>query len=327
MKTASFDVHGVRVRIETDLKDFADFVEANFAPFVASKPGSTDIDVQVSQRVGERARAIGKTLNKLGKGIRFSGQKVYWQNEFGFHILVTNSESTIRVRAFHDEFATQQTEEERFKNLQRCMRWTTHFPLFTHLQYRRGWELVHASAVSDGENTMAFCGLNNVGKSTLATYLCRERGYDILTDNFLLVGPEQIYGFPEVIRLNPESLDRFGLDSLWDHAVYGKAHVAPSSLGVRLEAEPDVFFLMTRGSKIEIKELEPTNAWQSIKNIHTVLGEFPQQNFMSIWPLIVDQTTVWPGKNVLAAETPWYSISNGHEWNLDGLAEVIHECI
>ena len=322
-----FNVHDTWVKVETEITDFANFVGANFAPFVANKRGSFDIEVYVSQKEGERARAEAKNLNRLGNGIRFSEDKIYWENEYGFHILVTNCGSIIRVRAFHDEFLTEQSRTERSQNLQRCMRWTTHFPLFTHLQYRRGWELVHASAVSDGENTMAFCGLNNVGKSTLATYLCREHGYDILTDNFLLVGSHQIYAVPEVIRLNPGSLSRFELESIWDHPVYRKAHVAPLSLGMRFNAKPNAFFLMTRGSRIEVNELDSRKAWQSIKHIHTVLGEFPQQNFMSVWPLVTNQKIVWPGQNALAAKTPWYSISNERNWDLNGLAEVVHKCI
>jgi len=307
MITKSFNVHDCVVKLTTEDENFAQFVNANYKPFISKSVEKPDISVRFTKKAGENAREQKKQLQTIGEDIYFSKKRIFWENEYGFTGLVTlndlgnNNQPNICVQAFHQEFLEEQSSEERYKNFQRSMRWTVHYPLFTLLMERHNWELLHAAAVTNGETTLVFAGLNKVGKSTLATYLCQNHGFRILTDNYLLVGDQSIYGFPEVIRLGSESMKLFELESLWDHEVYGKHHIDPTDIGTAMEATPDAFFILSRGNQLRTREIEPEDAWQSMENLHAMLGEFPQHNFMAVWPMMSDLLS--EGRNNLSGST------------------------
>ncbi|WP_123538101.1 hypothetical protein [Halosimplex salinum] len=321
------NVHGLDVRFRTTLSDFRAFIDENYALFGSYRTGEVDVSVQFDPQSGADARDRAKSFRQVGDGIRYGDSAVYWENNFGFNILVERTTDALRVRAFHRELAEDQSAEERYKNFQRSMRWVVHFPVFTLLQYRREWRLVHGAAVTDGDRTFAFCGLNKIGKSTLATYLCREEGYSLITDNYLLVGSERVYAFPEVVRLDPASADRFGLEGIWSHLVYGKEHVSPTAIGTASEAVPDAFFLLSRGGEVSSAEIEPQTAWQSMQNLHAMLGEFPQHGFMSVWPVATGETRPVSSAETILFDTPWYSLSYDPNWEFRAVTEEVHGCI
>lgn len=327
MKKITFDVYGVTVQLTSPLNSFTEFVAENYSQF--NEPGIQDpnIDVEFSQSAGRLALERKSDLQFFGSGISLDGESIYWENEFGFRVLVTLEDDTIAVRGFHDDLRGKSDTVERYKDFQRSMRWSIHFPIFTWFQYRRGWALVHSSAIVKDGDAIIFCGLNKVGKSTLATYLSVQHEYDFMTDNFLLVGDSAVYGFPEVLRLSPEAAKSLGLPSLWDERVYGKVQVAPDSLGVELEANPKAFFLINQGNTLITRKLNPPQAWETIERLHGYLGEFPEHSYLGFWPYLTGETIENESVSNTLTSTPWYELSYEPDWNLEAVASEIERCI
>lgn len=327
MEVLHFDVHGVKIKISTKERKFAEFIKKNYSLFHGTLENSVDIEIRFSHQAGKYAQEESTNHKLVGNNIYLSENSIYWENEFGFHILVEQSQKQLTIHGFHEELLKDQTPEERYKNFQRCMRFTMHYPLFTLLQYNRSWNLLHGAAVTKNGSTVVLCGLNKVGKSTIATHLCRNHGYDILTDNFLLFDDRKIYAFPEVIRLGPKSAEEFDVPSLWDHTVYDKYHISPSTLGVATEATPDAFFILSQGPQVTSEQIKPKNAWQCMQNLHSMLSEFPQHGYLAVWPLISGETMDQFHRNAPIFDAPWYSLSYKPNWKLDEVIDEVKKCI
>jgi len=324
----TFDVYGVSIQVKTSLDRFFQFVSHNYAPFVVPQVSDPDLHVMFSERAGKRAADRKQDFKFFGEGVYVGDHSIYWENDFGFRVLISRSEDeTLSVEAFHHDLIGKPDAKDRFKDFQRSMRWAIHFPLFTLLQYNRNWALVHASAVVKDGNAIVFCGLNKVGKSTLAVYLTREYGYDLMTDNFLFVGDGAVYGFPEVVRLSPEAAERMDLDSIWDNLVYGKYHVRPRDLGVTLEGFPKGIFIVNQTDELMTRPLSSEDAWKTMRHLHTLLGEFPEQSYLGFWPYLTGESI----DSSVAAETmtdsPWYELSYKPNWELQAVATAVEQCI
>lgn len=323
----SFDVYGVRVQLSTPMDEFTEFVSQNYSQFgtAAREP---DIKVVYSEQAGRDAEQRTSNLRNAGGGLLFDSNVLYWENEYGFRVHLSYAkDGTVTVRSFHHDLLGKADEEERLKDFQRSMRWAIHFPVFTRLQYQRGWRLLHSSAVVKDGEALVFCGLNGVGKSTLAVYLARERGYELMTDNFLLVGDGTVFGFPEVVRLSPAAAERMDFDSVWDNPVYDKYHVDPETIGAELRATPAAFFLINRGNTLETQRVDSLRSWETMQNLHSYLGEFPEHSYLGLWPHVTGETMNTELSTRTMTTTPWYELSYKPNWNLEALADEVERCI
>jgi hypothetical protein len=324
----SFNVHGVSIQVNSPIQEFIEFVCSNYASFDSADDETADVTVTYSKKAGEYAVEQKSGFRFFGEGIYLGDNKLYWENQYGFRVLLSpQDDGTVSVHSFHHDLLGKSDEEERLKDFQRSMRWAIHFPLFTQLQYRRGWLLVHASAVVKDGSAVAFCGLNRVGKSTLAVYLAEEYGYELMTDNFLFVGDNTLYGFPEVLRLSPDAAKHMQLGSLWDNLVYGKYHIDPDQFGIELKATPERFFFVNRGSNLQTRKINPTSTLSTIENLHSYLGEFPEHSYLGMWPYLTGETMNSEPAYDTMTSTPWYELSYEQNWKLDAVVEEVELCI
>jgi len=327
MNILFFDVHGITIELRTKNGEYSEFVEENYSLFQTDSDINPDIIINFTREGMEYARKKLPNHSHIGNNVYISKQSIFWKNEFGFQILVENQQSATNVYAYHQELLDGQRENERYKNYQRCMRWTMHYPLFTLYQYNRGWNILHGAAVTNGHQTIAFCGLNKMGKSTLATYLCCEHDYDILTDNYLLYDREHMYAFPEVLRLGERSKNQFDVEPIWEHKIYNKYHISPGELGTQIQAAPDVFFILSRGEQLQTTALEPKKAWETMENLHSMLAEFPQHGYMSVWPLISGRTREKIDRRDPLYQTQWHSLTYEPDWNIERVVQEVNQCI
>ena len=323
------DVFGIRVGLESECREFADFVARNYRAFVGEVPAYPDVHVRFGQGAGERARTRRDGMRSAGMGLYFDDRALFWENEFGFAILVVpDAAGGFEVDAYHFDLDRESDPDLRARNLQRSMRWALHFPLFTLLSERRNLRLVHASAVArqDGR-ALVFCGLNKVGKSTLSAFLARGEGYSFMTDNFLLAGPEAVFGFPESLRLGPESLARLGVPATRS-TVYGKHHLALPPEAISLKGDPAACFFVTNGAKLEATPMDAGRASRLIAGLDDYLGEFPRHSYLAALPLLPTVSTrpAATGDPVLWRR-PWYRLSLPRDWRLDDAKELVEACI
>ena len=322
-------VFGVSLGLESDCPAFADFVARNYRAFLGEVSASADVRVRFGPGAGERARGRRNGMGAAGMGLYFDDRGLFWENEFGFAILIEpDAAGGFEIDAYHFDLDRETDPDLRARNLQRSMRWALHFPLFSLLSERHGLRLVHASAVAreDGR-AVVFCGLNKVGKSTLGAFIARCDGYSFMTDNFLLAGPESVFGFPESLRLGPESLARLGVPANGT-TVYGKHHLALPPETISLKSDPAACFFVTNGAKLEAPPMDTARANCLIAGLDDYLGEFPRHSFMAALPLLpaVSMRPVAASDPVLRRR-PWYRLSLPKDWRLGDAKELIEACI
>lgn len=324
----TFDVYGVSLRVTSTLEDFINFVSRNYCSFDTVETNQLDIQVNYSQQAGKYAAEQKSSFRFFGEGIYIGDKKIYWENKYGFRVLLAiNEAGDFEIHSFHHDLIGKADQEERLKDFQRSMRWAIHFPVFVRLQYQQNLSLIHASAAAKDGKAIVFCGLNKVGKSTLAVYLATECGYDLVTDNFLLVGENSVYGFPEVIRLSPKAAKKFDLDSIWDELVYGKYHIEPETIGTELKASPAAFVFVSQGSEVQIQEIDSSSSWKTMQYLHTLLGEFPEHSYLGMWPYLTGQSmNLEPATNQITS-TSWYDLTYEPDWNIDAVFREVEECI
>ena len=189
---------GVSLRLDSEDPDFTAFAARNYRAFLGAPAGRPDISVRFGPRAGAAARARKAAMSRLGMGLLVDSESLYWENAFGFSVLVTpRGEGGFEVLAYHFDLERERDPDLRARNHQRSLRWALHFPLFHCLGARKGLSLLHASALGfdDGagcDRALVFCGMNGVGKSSLAAFLAGQPGYRFMTDNFLLAARERL---------------------------------------------------------------------------------------------------------------------------------------
>ena len=333
------DCFGVTLRLDSEDPDFTAFAARNYRAFLcpsAAQPdeisAQPDIEVRFGRRAGAAARARKAAMSRLGMGLRIDADSLYWENAFGFSTLVTpRGDGGFEVLAYHFDLERERDPDLRARNHQRSLRWALHFPLFHCLGARKGLRLLHASALALGDQAgddraLVFCGLNGVGKSTLAAFLARQPGYRFMTDNFLLAGDRSVCGFPEVLRLDAGALARLGLEPEAGTTVYGKHHLSLPPEKICLRADPAAFFLVTNGPALSLEPLDARDAVRALAGLHAYLGEFPEHAHFAALPLLPAAGPCPGGDAPILSDRPWYRLSLPLDWRLPDVKELVESC-
>lgn len=96
---------------------------------------------------------------------------------------------------------------KKYFDLTRYLVW---FPIAWHLKRTRGWEMLHASAVADGERCILVAGPGGAGKTTTCIALVARAGMRLVSENLVFCDGERIFPVPEPIRLTDQSLELLG---------------------------------------------------------------------------------------------------------------------
>ena len=332
---------GVTLQLDSEDPDFAAFAARNYRAFLDAPAARPDISVRFGPQAGAAARTRKAAMSRLGMGLHIDSESLYWENAFGFSVLVTpRGESGFEVLAYHFDLERERDPDLRARNHQRSLRWALHFPLFLCLGARQGLRLLHASALAlpdpaGGDRALVFCGLNGVGKSSLAAFLAGQPGYRFMTDNFLLADEHAVYGFPEVLRLDAGALDRLGLAPQGGSTVYGKHHLSLAPEDVCLRAAPAACFLLANGATLSLEPLDAAPALRALDGLHAYLGEFPEHSYLAALPLL-PAAGPCPGGPLDGApgdgtpplsDRPWYRLSLPLDWRLADVKELVESCI
>lgn len=325
------DIFGVKLALYTDDEDYKDFIIKNYSCFLVDNMDEADITVNFSADAGNSALAVRQKLYRFGEHIFADDRNIYWENEFGFRILLnTGDDGKINIYSFHYDLLKNSDAESRYRNYQRSMRWALHFPVFTLLKVRKGLHLIHASAVSKDGKSLIFCGLNKVGKSTLAMYLCNKYSYKLMTDNFLLITDKRVYGFPEVVRLSTESAEALNNVNkpIYGHKIYEKIHILARPETICLESTPFRFFILTNSNNISLSEIEPERAVGIAGSMGDFLQEFPDYSYMAFTSFLKGELGCRCRHEALNLhKTRFFHLSIPLNWNIENVVKEIEKCI
>ena len=318
MKSLSFNVYGIRAKINCADQLFLNYIQKNYSPFVVNDNDFLNIEIFFSPNDGNIARSKTHDMLRVGKGIYFTENSIYWENDYGFSFFLSFlSPDRWIIRSFHFNLSQILSEGNRYMNYMRSMRWVLHFPIFCFLEKFKSISLIHASAVSKNGTGVIFGGLNKVGKSSLARYLYDHHQFDFVCDNFLLTDHNRLYPFPEMFRLSSESLTNLSLSVDNKVQIYGKFHIPVPLERIATSVKPCYIFLVTNSSKFFIKPITLSYFSAVLGGMHDYLGEFPQYTFYSL----LSSTAFDYKPSVLPSysntNTKAFLMSMPFDWNFD----------
>jgi hypothetical protein len=328
MNHINIDTYGIRATLATPLLDFAEFVHGNYACFTCDEVTDPHILVNYSAESGKEAGKARASLLHVGGGVYIGEKELYWENEFGFKVLLRlNYRQYWSIQAFHGDLLRNKSDEERYQDFQRSMRWVLHFPIFTQLRLFQNKVLLHGAAVVKNKRALVFLGLNKVGKSTLVRYLI-DKGFAFMSDNFLFCEPDIIYGFPERLRLSEDSLERLKLDNFNKQRIYGKYHFSLGSENICLKAKPEACFIMTNGPAVKLSPLDAEQAGLIVDAMHNFLQEFPQYSYFAFLPFLgfhLENESL--EVHCLLRKTRWFHLQYPMDWRISAVIKEVLSCL
>lgn len=287
------NVHGVKVLVQSEDKDFQGMVRGNYSVFEEDYKENSDINIDFiyGSKEGKRLVTLDDTWHKIGSTVYYREKEIYTNMYYvEVHAQYENEKlkisSQVKVPA-SKSFRRKLTgrTHRKYNELLYAMRTSVHFPIFWFLERKRGMCLMHASAVTDEKNTLIFVGLDGSGKTSLALHKLSS-GYRFMTDNFLLFDSKKLYAFPEAVRLEREMAERLGFkpDS---KEIFGKLHFTLPKEKIALEAVPTAVFFTYFGKKTEVKEVSLEYLDSLLPKIHDYLQEFHSYSYLSVLDIIL----------------------------------------
>lgn len=202
--------HGIKILMSFDSESLAQlFFESN-TPFVDYMQIINEIDLSefslsLKIRHGNNISIPIETekvlLHKRGDE-RLFGAK--WREEQTVYIYNPHHPAIIIDKGNQIEIIYQNAGIDAYINLHIVL-----FPLWYRLLGCSGMLSYHASAVSNGENAIAFCGEKGAGKTSCILDLILRSGYTFISNDYLMikVGSKgvndivEVVGTPEAIRI------------------------------------------------------------------------------------------------------------------------------
>ena len=234
-KRFTLDILGVRFAVRTNDEGVANGLARYFAPYVSSDgiPDAPSLDVLRGDPVFDAAR-----LRDVGRaGTDVVPKEAFYDTEGGRVVLKRRTGLVIYV-AEPDHVVVGDV----IRNLNQAVNAVN--MVFAKAMMRRGYVMLHASAVLGPSGGLGFAAPSGAGKSTMALAFV-EQGYRFATNDRLLVrsslGRTEMAGLPKLPRVNPGTLLKLpGLRTMMsseDRKRYEQ--VSPSALWT-LEEKRDV---------------------------------------------------------------------------------------
>ncbi len=223
-----WELHGVRVNLRCTSEEVDGYVRAHLGPEAIAVHASPDLSLTLEWHWGtpsSRAEAEGSGARgageRIGRHLEARDGRLFWRRVSGFEglsLAAGRSGSTMEVTAACHYSPRDPLARLRYLKADRRARKTNrtffrllyhafYFPLAWHLEYRRGWELLHASAVERRGRGLILAGHGGSGKSTLALSLMADPAVRFISDNLILHDGSKVYSLPEPVRLDPSSLE------------------------------------------------------------------------------------------------------------------------
>jgi len=229
---AGWTLHGARVTVESDSGEAMAYARAHLGAASAAF-AAPDLRIRLGWQWGgrpDRARGVATSrphggaedpeTERIGKDLFDRGGRLVWSRVPGFEGLTLEAaragdgvelsascryvprDALARVRYLRASRRTKKTHRTFFK----LMYYAFYYPLIWHFERRRGWGLLHASAVERNGRAVILSGMGGVGKSTLALSLLADPSFRFISDNLILHDEQAVYSLPEPVRLDPSSL-------------------------------------------------------------------------------------------------------------------------
>ncbi|RKE98830.1 hypothetical protein [Ichthyenterobacterium magnum] len=266
MSTCVFLIYGVKVSLITNNLAFKNFVQATLQNYgIVSQENHK---FQISVRIDfNKKTQIKKSKFRVGNGVFLDEKhkKLAIQHKLflGEFTQINSNNLSIRgevdnnfknkVKHFIKSLAIKNYsyKEMLFHQLYREL---ILMPVFWVLRHKFEKHLMHASAVSNGKQTLVFLGNDGVGKTTVALKLLKKEDTSFFGDNFLLYDSNKIYAFVDTLRVNKndsKAIKTYESSSIFKKVYQGKSrtHYNFNKDYISKSARPTQFFVLKQSNK------------------------------------------------------------------------------
>jgi hypothetical protein len=300
--TACFELHGVRVRIESELPAFADYARTALEPWLVEDKGRFDIRSVLEWRDGPPPRG-GKGegafdpivwtrrpdrdlyVNDAGaQWLRIDDfpdlqMRLAMRNEaleltgrYFFHL--TSGGTAESLQRLRHRAQLEQLRGRRFSTL---LYYLFYHPLLWWLSRGAGWHVLHGGAVTTRIGAVVLVGMPGCGKSTLSVAMLADADQRMLSDNLVMHDGANVLACPELLLLDDRSRRLAGagaqrLVATGETRVYARdAHriadveTAPQRAGVLLHVE--------RAGEFQLKPLVPRESAARLRAANAMAKE------------------------------------------------------
>lgn len=219
-KLVFFEINSVKVKIETDYKHYYDYLKAYFNRVVSEEiaHGNFDIYINVSWReeldnyfnhVKKESTLSGLAANTLVSDSRIvTFRKMGKKKKIIFDIRVGDNKILAKVivkrKAVEDIWRYNFLRKNKNELFYEITYPIVYYLLLWYLEYFRRIHCLHASAIGVKEKGVVLCGLEGVGKTSLALSLLGENDTRFVSDNLVLYDDEKVYPCYELVRVHKE---------------------------------------------------------------------------------------------------------------------------
>ena len=266
MNTCVFLIYDVKVSLTTNNFEFQNFVQGTLQNYRTGKQLDHKFQIDIYIDFNKESQ-IKKSKFRVGNGVfldetnkKIAVQHKLFLGEFtkkGNHNLKVRGEvpSTIR-NTFKHVIKSAAINNYSYKEMlfHQLYRELVLMPVFWILRHKFEKYLMHASAVSDGKQTLVFLGNDGVGKTTVALKFLQKEGMSFFGDNFLLYDSNEIHPFVDTLRVNKKdtsAIKAYKLSSLFKKVFEGKTrvHYNFSKDNISKSAVPTHFYVLKQSDK------------------------------------------------------------------------------
>jgi len=299
MYTSSFFIYGVRIEFTTDNNAFFSFVQGTLNNYqISDDTSKADFNLKVAIDFNNRIR-IEKSQFKIGNGVFLDDDKksivfdhFLFQGEF---IKKDDDKSGLNINGNINKSVTEKVKHIIKANIVKdysyqdmlfhhLYRELILLPVFWILRNKLGKYLMHASAVTDGDETFVFLGNDGVGKTTIALNLLEKESVSFFGDNFLLYDAEKIYPFIDTLRVNNsdhETITSYNNDPIFSTVFKGasRTHFNFDSTRVAKSKDPTRFYVLKQSGENKIVPITEEQFINYAFAINDYVKEFDKYSF------------------------------------------------
>ena len=260
-------------------------------------------------------------LDHIGDNLYIGKKQLIWLNSFGYRLrMISPSANELNVYMFHNALTADSTNEDRFKNYIRSIRWGVVFPLFALLKSLGSVSILHASSIIHQNAAFSFYGLNRVGKSSLARFFNEQFSSPILSDNFMILDGDIVLKSPEPIRV-PIGLtqDTSNVYATAYEKCFYPIEDSPGQYSCKLQK----FFILANASSLSCSRLSHSAALDFVLRSQRMLSEFPENNFMSFFSAVFPEFDCESEYLTLPNDAQYYYLKLPHNLDLSIVTSFI----
>ena len=304
--SAAFELHGVRVRLESEFPAFIDYARVALEPWQVEDSGRFDIRARLQWRDGlPPGKAGGTARNADGFGaivwtrrpdrdlyigatgaqwlriddfpdlqmeLAMRGDNVELTGRYFFHLAAgSGTESLQRLRH------RSRLEKMRGRRFSTLLYYLFYHPLLWWLSRGAGWQVLHGAAVATPIGAIVLAGMPGCGKSTLSVAMLADPRHRMISDNLVLHDGVNVLACPELLLLDETSRRLAGagtarLVATGERRVFSRDTYRIAD--VELSPQPVAALLhVERASEFELNPLDPSESAARLRAANTMAKE------------------------------------------------------